>query len=153
MKAFFIDKFAYHHWANKELLNALASSDLKEEGDAYGLMSHIFNADMVWISRLTGNKELQKSVWDNHILIELQDLLEVTEKLYADYLKGEFDQNKQVAYANSQGESFTNTVEDILTHVLMHGAYHRGQIAKKIKNSGMLPPVTDYIIYVRTVKQ
>ncbi len=153
MKAFFIDKFAYHHWANKELLNALASSDLKEEGDTYELISHLFNADFVWMSRLTNNPSLLKGIWDKHTLIELHEMAELDEKLYCDYLNSDFDPSKTISYINSKEEPFTNTVEEILSQVIIHGAYHRGQIAKKIKQSGMLPPNTDYIIYVRSVKQ
>ena len=38
-----------------------------------------------------------------------------------------------VGYRNSQGEYWTSTVADILTHVTMHSAYHRGQIAAAVR--------------------
>ena len=34
---------------------------------------------------------------------------------------------------------------DILTHVTMHGAYHRAQIAAAVRESGGEPAYTDFI--------
>ena len=33
-----------------------------------------------------------------------------------------------VTYKNSKGTEFRNSKRDILTHVALHGQYHRGQI-------------------------
>jgi uncharacterized damage-inducible protein DinB len=40
-------------------------------------------------------------------------------------------------------------VEDILTHVLLHSAYHRGQIASQTRAAGGTPAYTDFIHAVR----
>ena len=50
-----------------------------------------------------------------------------------------------VGYRNSQGEYWTSTVGDILTHVALHGAYHRAQIATAIREAGGTPAYTDFI--------
>jgi hypothetical protein len=55
-----------------------------------------------------------------------------------------------VAYRNSKGEFWTNSVTDILTHVVLHAAYHRGQIAAAIREAGGTPAYTDYIHAVRS---
>ncbi len=54
-----------------------------------------------------------------------------------------------VVYKNSKGEPWTSTVEDILTHVLLHSAYHRGQIASQVRAGGEQPAYTDFIHAVR----
>jgi uncharacterized damage-inducible protein DinB len=56
---------------------------------------------------------------------------------------------KPITYRNSAGDEFTSTVEDILTHVAMHGSYHRGQIAASLRAGGDTPSPTDYIAFVR----
>jgi len=56
---------------------------------------------------------------------------------------------EQVTYKNSKGEPWTNSVEDILTHVLLHSAYHRGQIATQVRAGGDAPAYTDFIHAVR----
>jgi len=61
----------------------------------------------------------------------------------------EEDLSRRVDYTNSQGERWSNTIEDILTHVVLHGTYHRGQIATIVRQSGETPAYTDYIHAVR----
>ena len=55
----------------------------------------------------------------------------------------------KVEYRNSKGEPWSNSVADILTHVLFHSAYHRGQIALQMRASGIEPASTDFILAVR----
>ena len=55
----------------------------------------------------------------------------------------------KVEYRNSKGEPWSSRVEDILTHVLFHSAYHRGQIALQMRASGREPAYTDFIHAVR----
>ena len=50
-----------------------------------------------------------------------------------------------VGYRNSRGEHWTSTVADILTHVTLHGAYHRAQIAAAVREAGGEPAYTDFI--------
>jgi len=38
----------------------------------------------------------------------------------------------------------------ILSHVIIHGGYHRGQIAILLRQAGSDPAVTDFIAYVRS---
>jgi uncharacterized damage-inducible protein DinB len=57
--------------------------------------------------------------------------------------------NDQVEYRNSKGQAWSSRVEDVLTHVLFHSAYHRGQIALQMRASGMEPAYTDFIHAVR----
>ena len=62
---------------------------------------------------------------------------------------GEASLDDQVEYRNSKGELWRSRVEDILTHVLFHSTYHRGQIALLMRASGMEPAYTDFIHAVR----
>ena len=57
--------------------------------------------------------------------------------------------SRAVTYRNSKGEQWTNTVEDILMHVVIHSAYHRGQIATDMRANGLEPAYTDFIHGVR----
>jgi uncharacterized damage-inducible protein DinB len=56
---------------------------------------------------------------------------------------------KPVTYRNSAGDQFTSTVEDILTHIALHGSYHRGQIAASARAGGDTHSPTDYIAFAR----
>ena len=39
--------------------------------------------------------------------------------------------------------------KDVLTHVILHSAYHRGQVALAMRAAGMEPAYTDFIHAVR----
>src|SRR5207245_11475331 len=56
---------------------------------------------------------------------------------------------EMVSYKNTKGESWRNSVEDILMHVVMHSAYHRGQIAADMRAAGHSPAYTDFIHGIR----
>ena len=57
-----------------------------------------------------------------------------------------------VRYKNTKGDEYRNSVLDILTHVVIHGTYHRGQIARVIGRAGGETPSTDYIAYIRSLE-
>ena len=57
--------------------------------------------------------------------------------------------SRSLAYKNSKGESFTSQKQDVLLHVVMHSAYHRGQIAADMRAAGFTPAYTDFVHAVR----
>ena len=59
------------------------------------------------------------------------------------------DVSQTISYKNSKGEPWTSAIVDVLTHVVMHSAYHRGQIASHMRESGQTPAYTDFIHGVR----
>ena len=52
-------------------------------------------------------------------------------------------------YRNSAGTAFDSRIDDILMHVAVHGAYHRGQVALSLRQEGVRPNPTDYIAFIR----
>jgi uncharacterized damage-inducible protein DinB len=108
-------------------------------------MAHIVGAECLWLGRL--KKESSAfAVWPE---LGIEGCREGLAELAARWpelldVKGEA-LGDSVAYTNSQGQAWTNTVEEILTHVTIHSAYHRGQIASDLRASGLIPAYTDYI--------
>ena len=62
----------------------------------------------------------------------------------------EFGRTDAVEYVNSKGEPWHSLADDILMHVIIHGGYHRGQIATIVRQSGATPAYTDYIHCIRS---
>ena len=54
-----------------------------------------------------------------------------------------------ITYRNRAGDQFTSTLDAILTHVALHGSYHRGQIAALLRGADQTPNPTDYIAFRR----
>ena len=72
-------------------------------------------------------------------------------KIWTEYLKGlsEGALAHEIVYVNSKGERWASTVQDVLMHVVMHSAYHRGQIATNMRDAGHIPAYTDFIHGIR----
>ena len=136
MKDYFVRSFLYNAWANQRTLTALREC-LAAHPESVPLLAHLFAAEHVWLSRLLAN-EPTFVVWPSLNIDECQTSATKNEQTWADYFESVTDNGlyATVEYRNSHGESFSNSVMDILTHVTVHGGYHRGQIAKVVRRSG-----------------
>lgn len=114
------------------------------------LYAHIIGAELIWIDRIEGVPATAE-VWPDVDLSEARSLADSARERYIDFLErmeaGTPAEN--VAYINSAGTQFESTVEDILLHVALHGTYHRGQIARGVRQAGADPEPTDYIAFMR----
>ncbi len=141
--------FRYDDWANREVLSSFQQVSTPP-ARSLRLISHILGTEYVWFSRIKGQKP-PLAVWPE---LSLQDcdwhVIELR-KVWSAYLDSlaEGGLTTEITYQNSKGESWTNSVEDILMHVVMHSAYHRGQIASDMRAAGHVPAYTDFIHGVR----
>ncbi len=146
---------AHMQWADQQVLarcrDAHAEMEVAHLTEAMRLYAHILGAERVWLLRLQKQDWTVQKVWPTLPLDSCEKLAKENADAYAAYLGGlkEADCANEIAYKNSQGDSFTNSVGDILLHVALHGAHHRGQIATTLRRVGIEPPVLDYIRFAR----
>jgi uncharacterized damage-inducible protein DinB len=142
-------KFAYDEWANREVLTGLRAST-RPTARPLQLLAHILSAERLWLERI--RKQPQSlPVWPDFTFDQCEAQVADLARLWSDYL-GQVSPaglSEKVTYKNSKGEPWTSTVEDILTHVVLHSAYHRGQIASQVRAGGEQPAYTDFIHAVR----
>lgn len=138
-------QFAYDEWANREVLGAVRVSAAGKERSLQ-LMAHIVSAERLWLERLRGLPQ-SLPVWPNFALEECERQAAELSQLWREYMDliTAGDVSLSISYKNSKGESWTSTIEEVLTHVIMHSAYHRGQIASHMRANGQTPPYTDFI--------
>jgi len=141
--------FAYNAWANQETLASLEQMG-SPPAKALGRLAHLVGAEYLWLSRL-GSAGMVLAVWPELTLAECQAEFAALGHEWQDYLQklATTQLSEQIRYTNSKGEPWTNRVEDVLTHVLLHAAYHRGQIAADVGGTGHTPAYTDFIHCVR----
>jgi uncharacterized damage-inducible protein DinB len=141
--------FSYNHWANQEFFSTLLGVNVPP-AHSIRLLSHILSAERLWLERLRLQKQTQ-AVWPGFTLEACKSEIEQLAQLWQEYLNSltEDDLLRSVTYKNSKGEDWTNQRQDILTHVILHSSYHRGQIAMTLRNAGFNPPYTDFIHAVR----
>jgi uncharacterized damage-inducible protein DinB len=113
-------------------------------------MSHILAAEQVWLDRLKQQPQ-SVPVWPKPDLSQCEAQAAELGSKWLEFLDliTAGDVSQSISYKNSKGEAWTSTIVDVLTHVVMHSAYHRGQIASHMRASGQTPAYTDFIHGVR----
>ena len=140
-------QFAYDAWANREVMAAIRAKPGDER--VLQLMSHIVAAERLWLERLEQQPQ-NVGVWPKADLSWCEAQAAELGRLWAEYLQSTSeDLSCKISYRNSKGEAWESTIEDVLTHVVLHSAYHRGQIASHMRSIGQTPAYTDFIHGVR----
>jgi len=141
--------FEHDAWANAAALASLRAGPATER--ARGWMAHLVASERLWLARLR-QEPSALPVWPDLDLdacaAGLAELRGEWSRCLDELEPAELDEG--VAYRNSKGEFWTSTAGDILTHVVLHAAYHRGQIAAALRDAGGTPAYTDFIHAVRS---
>ncbi len=147
---YFLNMFNYDATVNQQILEQLRGSSLKLDR-AKQTLSHILAAKEVWIRRLNNQDLKGVEIWPDFSSDRAQEQIDKNIESYQKYLGDISDQDlsSNLHYTNSKGIEFKTPIRDILSHVLIHGGHHRGQIAKYVREAGGEPLNTDYITYVR----
>jgi uncharacterized damage-inducible protein DinB len=135
-------------WADRAVLDALRAAPPHHA--ALELYAHILGAEETWLARLE-QRAPRVAVWPQLALDEAARLAgEVHAGLEAWLARADAATlDAEVAYTNSAGREFRSRAMDMLLQVLLHGSYHRGQIALLLRQGGAVPVPTDYIAFVR----
>lgn len=136
-------------WADGLVLGALLHAGNSAPGASVTLYAHILGAEIIWLDRI---QEVPQSseVWPDPDLRWCSQQAPLIRQRVQTVLDGAASA-REVSYTNSAGQAFRTPVSDILLHVALHGAYHRGQVARVLREEGLEPAPTDYIAYVRGV--
>lgn len=137
---------AYNAWAAFGLIDALEKGATVPDR-ARSLLGHIIAAEHVWHRRVQG-VSTELPFWPD---LGLPDLRALAHSNRSDWERviAEDDLGRVVSYRNSQGIAYQTAIHDILTHLVGHGAYHRGQITESMRDAGLELVNTDYIVFTR----
>jgi uncharacterized damage-inducible protein DinB len=145
-------QFAYDEWANREVLTAIRASTSAQERSLQ-LLAHLVAAERLWLDRLKQQPQ-STPVWPEYGFEQCEAKVTEVAGLWREHLDliTAGDVHQTISYKNTKGEAWTSTIEDILSHVVLHSAYHRGQIASHMREHGQTPALTDFIHGVRQGK-
>jgi uncharacterized damage-inducible protein DinB len=147
MTHFFKGLFEYSHHFNQQLATVFTEQSALTSEKSIKLFNHMLNAHRIWNSRIIEDQN-PFGVWDMHPIHELKDIDHIN-YISSIRILDQSDLNSSIKYTTSKGDTYTNSVRDILFHVINHSTYHRGQIAAEFRQNGIEPVVTDYIFYKR----
>ncbi|MDR9416231.1 MAG: DinB family protein [Gracilimonas sp.] len=138
----------YDDWANQRIFSAMKKVGKSSKKDkCKKLFAHLLTAQKVWVHRIK-KLPLPEKIWPDLSISEMKTLLIENPAKLHDLIAAK---EEIIDYKNSKGEVFTNTVEEILLHIIIHGQHHRAQIAKLIREAGVDPPATDFIFFLRSL--
>ena len=138
-------------WADERTRASIESLD--PQSDAYAecvrLYAHMAAAQHVWHARVVGAKP-RHAVWPALNLAEAAELSRESLSGWREVAAhGDGVLASTVEYLTGTGARYRNTVDEIVTQVLLHGSHHRGQVALIVRRAGGQPAATDWIFHRR----
>lgn len=144
--SYFRQLAAHDQWANRALIDALRRLP-SSPPRALEILSHIQGTQWTWLSRMDRSIPPGK-VWPGMSLEDCERELSRLHQSWGEFLTSA-DLDATYPYSNTKGEKFESSIRDTLTHVFLHGHFHRGQIVMLIRQAGAEPPYIDFIEAVR----
>ncbi|QNH12108.1 DinB family protein [Xanthomonas sp. SI] len=143
-----VSQFAYKAWANAELLQALAQIDAvaypAQRQRAIRLLNHTYVVDRIFAAHLDGGTHAftDSNTPETPALDVLHAAVAESDLWYAGYV-AQLDAvalQQFLVFRFTDGDAGRMTREEMLFHVLAHGAYHRGNIAMLLSDCGLEQP-------------
>lgn len=144
--AYFRQLAAHDEWANRMLIEALRKMAAPPPR-ALEVISHIQGTQWTWLSRMD-NSIVPTKVWPGMSLDDCEREVPRLHRAWEEFFASA-DLDATYPYSNTKGEHFESSIRDTLSHVFLHGHYHRGQIVMLIRQNGVEPPYIDFIEAVR----
>ncbi|MEM9166549.1 MAG: DinB family protein [Planctomycetota bacterium] len=149
----------YERDAGSAVLGALATVPPAERtgpeiSRALAIAAHAQGAKLEWLWRLTSHAspacaKPERIFFDAVTLGEVEAMTAEADTAWAGYGDEltEAELARVAEFSSTAGRPYRATVADIITHVVNHASYHRGQVAMLIRQAGGTPAVSDFIFY------
>lgn len=143
--------FSYNDWANRRMI--VAVRDQKSERSRQ-IVAHLLTTEAEYFERLYGKDSTGFDFWPDLDIASCAQLAKENSERFEKLLKQFDDEGLGInaSYRTSEGIPHENSYREVLTHVLMHSATHRGNIVLQMRAEGREPPKIDYIIYLREAR-
>ena len=143
--------FRYDDWANRRMIVAVRDSGSQR---CRQILAHLLITEEEYLGRLFGKDSTGFDFWPDMSIEECGDVARMVAEKYEKLMRRFDDEGLDLwtRYRTSQGMPHENNFRDMLTHVIIHSATHRGNLMLKLREEGFEPPKIDYIIYLRETK-
>ncbi|MBL0922360.1 MAG: DinB family protein [Phycisphaerales bacterium] len=132
------------------LVDALRGAERAPER-ALERLAHTVAASEVWLSRVDRTAPRPDELFPKWGLNESAERAEAVGRAWSERIGSWTDTrlHQPVRYTSTEGAAYESRLHEILTHVVNHATYHRGQIAVDLRAAGFAPPTTDFIAITR----
>lgn len=148
--------YGYHAWANNELFDKLGTLDQEkhkaELHTALRLINHYYVVARIFAAHLGGAQHHYTSdnTEETPTLGELGAAVKSSDQWYLDYLRSVSSENlsETIPFTFTDGDKGYMTREEMLTHVALHGGYHRGEVGRILRQLSITPPWDTFAVYL-----
>ncbi len=142
------DLFRHEAWADKEHLKAMeANLSLAEDGEIKERLKHLHWVQRFFLGFCGGEKLRVDVALDS--AADFRRAIEEYHAAMARLLEGLNDERLGEVVTFPKPLDFCSTVREALVQAVTHSQHHRGQNARRMRELGVAPPMTDYILWVR----
>ena len=140
--------FAQKTWANAELYDCMATVNPVQHAEplhtATRTLNHIYVVDSIFRAHLLGELHgyTQTNTADTPELGELHFAAAEIDQWFESYLAGLSADAlaESLVFCFTDGDAGRMTREEMLFHIITHGAYHRGNVGQVLKSIAVTPP-------------
>ena len=151
----------YKAWANDEILKALDAIDSGKYGTlrhrAIRVLNHTHVVDCIFAAHLLGSKHEYSATntVETPTLDGLGGATRERDKWYIDYVDAlpQSQYGELISFRFTDGDAGRMTREEILAHIVNHGAYHRGQVGRLLEEASASVPRDLFTGYLGLAKR
>jgi len=148
--------FRYNYWARDRQLEACAALTeeqfLRPIGGSFpsirDTLGHLVLVEWIWLERFLGcSPRAVPPVDDFATLAAVTDRWKLEEAHMWEYLGGLNDAALEhvETYVSTRGQTWSYALWRMMTHLLNHQSYHRGQVTNHLRQLGLKPPPVDFL--------
>jgi len=154
-----LQEVEYDRWANHRILDAAAQLDAeqftRDMGSSFAsirdTLVHMIWAEWLWLERWQGHSPKEHlNPLDFPAQVSVREYwmeIEAGQDQFLGTLR-EGSEQRRVRYTNFEGVEWEYSLGQMVHHLVIHSAYHRGQVTTMLRQLGVASPQTDYLVYV-----
>jgi len=140
----------YNAWADARVMECLERQQVKDV-KILRIFGHLVSAQLIWYNRFKGLPKSPLPLWGDHSLSELKSIATEASRCWLSFVGEEDTFDRVLKYTNFVGDYYETNIRDLMTHLVNHCTYHRGQVAVLLREKGYEPVNTDFVTYDRII--
>lgn len=148
--------FQYQAWANSEFFNKMEAFHPERHKEelhaALRLMNHSYVVGQIFAGHLTGKPHgfQADNTPETPSLAELRSGVAALDSWYQAYVETVMPEalSENIAMVFTDGDKGSMSREEMLTHVVTHAGYHRGEVGRIMRQLGLELPWDTLAVYL-----
>ncbi len=142
--------FAFEFEMTEKVISAVErAGDCPHAREALRQAAHIIAARSCWLERIDTGHSDRVNLWPEKEIRHLRDM-DLATQLRLQIILSNLDDTYlrlRLRYRNYEGEQCERSMGDILMHIIIHSAFHRGYINTSLKACGRPAQNSDYVVW------